>query len=365
MRSDVDMRACAVLRRGMAALLALMLALIACALPTGALAAIDVVEKPEQIYVADYAGVLDADVQKHMLEASESLYQQTGAQIVVVTVNFIGDNNISDYAYELFNQWGIGGMDENNGVLLLMVIGAEKYWCLQGEGIQSSLPTSTIKALLDEYLEPDFAAQRYSDGALKFYDALYARLEQIYNVDGDAYDYDWNSGSYGGDWEYDGDAGRRDSGGGLFGFIGGIIGWAFGLVRGLLGAVFGLAGGLIGTVFSMAGIVIIIILVIIFGMFRPRGPRGPRGPWGGGGHWHRPPRPPRPPMPPFGGHGPYHGGFGGPRPGPGPRPGGFGGGRPGGFGGGRPGGSGGGRSGGGRPSGFGGGRTRGGGAGRG
>ena len=228
------MRACAVLRRGMAALLALMLALIACALPTGALAAIDVVEKPEQIYVADYAGVLDADVQKHMLEASESLYQQTGAQIVVVTVNFIGDNNISDYAYELFNQWGIGGMDENNGVLLLMVIGAEKYWCLQGEGIQSSLPTSTIKGAADEYLEPDFAAQRYSDGALKFYDALYARLEQIYNVDGDAYDTTGTRAAMAATGSMAAMPAAATRAGGLFGFIGGIIGWAFGLVRGLL-----------------------------------------------------------------------------------------------------------------------------------
>lgn len=340
------------------AALAALLALVMCLMPASALCAIKVVEPTESFYVADYAGVIDADVQKYIVERAAELDAQTGAQIVLATVNFIGENTIEDYAYELFNQWGIGDADKDNGVLLLMVIGMENYWCVQGEGLEDSLPTSTIKTLLDTYLEPDFAAARYSDGAKTFFDAVYDELAQIYKVEG-------ISGSlYGDDYsgdEWDDDWDSNYSGGSSgFGIFGSIFGGLFGMVRGIFGMVFGLVGGI-------SGIVILIIVIALFSRKGPRGPRGPRPPRG--------PRAPRSPMPPFGGpgpmggRGPFHSGFGpGPRPSR-PRPGGgFGG-----FGGGgRSGGGFGGHSGAGRSGGFGGGshsggggHSRGGGAGRG
>ena len=210
-----------------------------CALPLAALGAPDVVEATSQFYVADYAGVIDEDVQSHIVENSAKLYEETGAQIVVVTVDFIGESNIEEYARTLFNEWGIGDKDKNNGVLLLMVIGAENYWCQQGSGLESQLPTSTIKMLLDTYLEPDFAVQEYSDGALKFYDAMYDKLASIYGVSGvssttgatanssdgrlsgsGSESRDYSSGVGGGEWS---ESSHRS--GGIFGFIGRIFGW--------------------------------------------------------------------------------------------------------------------------------------------
>lgn len=349
-------------------LAAVFIALIMCLMPTMALGAPDVVEATDQFYIADYAGVIDESVQTHIVENSATLYDETGAQIVVVTVNFIGESNIEEYAKTLFDEWGIGDSTKNNGVLLLMVIGAENYWCQQGSGLESSLPTSTIKTLLDTYLEPDFATQDYSQGALKFYDALYDKVASIYGVSGvsststtsstgtstvDDVDISNTTGYGSGDW------GDDES--------------SYGHSSGFLGGIFSAIGGLIGAVLKL-GIVGIIILIVIFGaIFGHRGPRGPRNP--------RPPRPPfgGGPRPPMGGGGPRHTPMSGPRPGGfggGPRPGGgFGGARPSGGsrgfggGGGRSGGFGGGRSGGfggggGHHSG-GGGHTRGGGAGRG
>lgn len=342
------------------AALAVLLALVMCLVPVGALGAINVVEPTESFYVADYAGVIDADVQSYIVSHAAELCDQTGAQIVVVTVNFIGENTIENYAYELFNKWGIGDAEKDNGVLLLMVIGAEDYWCMQGSGLENKLPTSTIKTLLDTYLEPEFAAEDYSGGAKAFFDAMYDELAQIYGVTGiggagttvnvgnrptgDS------AGVSGGDWDDWDDWDEEDSGGfSLFGMIGSIIGGVFSFIWGIIGMVFGLGGGFIG----------IIVLILIFLAIGRRGPRGPRGP--------RPPRNPMPPFggptPPQGGRRPFNSGFGGPRPG-GSRPsgGGFGGGgrsNGGGFGGGRSGGGfGGGHSGGG-------GGSRGGGAGRG
>lgn len=345
--------------------LAVLLMALMCLMPMSAQAAIDVVEPMESFYVADYAGVIDADVQQHIIDNSAELYDETGAQIVVVTVDFIGENNIEEYARTLFNEWGIGDKDKDNGVLLLMVIGAENYWCMQGAGLESKLPTSTIKTLLDTYLEPDFAAQDYSEGALAFYDAMYDKVAQIYgqpgmygaSASGSGSRYD--SDDY--DDDYDLDNERRSSGG-IFGFIGRLISSIFGFVFGLIGTIFSMSGGII--------VIVIIVLIFAFGgrHGRPRGPRGPRGPmppFGGPG-----PRPPfggPGPMPPFGrprssGRGPYH--SGGSSRGGGGSSRGSGAGHSGGFGGGFGGGRSGGGFGGGSHSG-GGGSSRGGGAGRG
>ena len=103
-----------------------------------------------------YADVIDEATERIIFEESAKLCDETGAQVVVVTVDFIGESTIEEYARTLFNKWEIGDKDKNNGVLLLMVIGEENYWCVQGRGLEDSLPTSSIKDMLDLCLG-DFA----------------------------------------------------------------------------------------------------------------------------------------------------------------------------------------------------------------
>ena len=159
--------------------IAFALVITVCVLPAIAHGAPDVVEPTEQFYVADYANVIDEATEQLIVEKAAKLCEENGAQVVVVTVDFIGESTIEEYARTLFNKWGIGDKDKNNGVLLLMVIGEENYWCVQGRGLEGSLPTSSIKDMLDLCLEPDFAKHDYSRGAYSFHNAVCAKLRQI------------------------------------------------------------------------------------------------------------------------------------------------------------------------------------------
>ena len=159
--------------------IAFVLVITVCVLPAIAQGAPEVVEPTEQFYVADYANVIDEATEQLIVEKSAKLYEENGAQVVVVTVDFIGESTIEEYARALFNKWGIGDKDKNNGVLLLMVIGEENYWCVQGRGLEDSLPTSSIKDMLDLCLEPDFAKQDYSRGAYLFHSAVCVKLRKI------------------------------------------------------------------------------------------------------------------------------------------------------------------------------------------
>jgi len=143
--------------------------------------AVKVPAPSELFYVADFAGVLSGETTNYIIEQNDNLYLQTGAQIVVATVDFLDGAEIEDYAYTMFNQWGIGSEEKNNGILLLLVIGEENYWIVQGKGLEERLSSGLLGDLLYEYLEPDFAKGDYDAGVRKTFDALLEEMGKIYD----------------------------------------------------------------------------------------------------------------------------------------------------------------------------------------
>ena len=156
-----------------------------------------VIEKPASFYVADEADVISSGTEQYIIEKNAELESLCGGQIVVVAVDFLGGMNIEDYAYKLFNDWEIGDKDKDNGILLLLAIGEENYWCMQGKGLERTLTAGDLDDILWNYLEDDFAAGDYDSGVRSVFDALYYSVADIYGASGE---YD---GSAGGSSDYD------------------------------------------------------------------------------------------------------------------------------------------------------------------
>ena len=157
--------------------------LIAALLLTGAASAITVVDRTSEYYVADYADVLSAETENYIVEMNRKLDELTGGQIVVVSIEFLGGQNIEEYAYTLMNEWKIGDAEKNNGLLLLLVTGEANYWAMSGSGIQSSLTASLLGEYLSTYLEPDFKALNYDAGVTKVFDQFLGWYERYYKVE--------------------------------------------------------------------------------------------------------------------------------------------------------------------------------------
>ena len=332
----------------------LVLAVLLCAaLPVQSFAAIP--DAPtENIYVVDTANVIDGADREEMLALGAALDDASTAQVVAVTVEFLDGMDAEEYAYQLFNTWGIGDEKEENGVLLLLSVGDREYWVTLGKGIEKKLTVSRATQIVDDTALDSFADGDYSAGMRAAYDALCERVAEIYNVSLDA------------------DSAARSAQSGTETLVSEPQ-------RAPVAADESRGGGFMGILIA------IIVLWIVFKIIRNIFRGVPRWWWIFGPRPHYAPRPPRPPRPrephgPMGGRPP----MGGPRP---PRPprapsaprpsagrpprssGGFGGGSSsrGSFGGGRSFGGGsssrGGFGGGGGRS-FGGGSTRGGGGGR-
>jgi len=131
-----------------------------------------VVDAPDSVYVGDYANVLTEETEQYIIAENRKLCEATGAQIVIVTVDFLDGMEIEDYAYTIFNDWGIGDAACDNGLLLLLAIGEENYYAMQGEGLEGILSSGTLGDMLYDYLEPDFAVGNYDTGVRAVFDAF-------------------------------------------------------------------------------------------------------------------------------------------------------------------------------------------------
>lgn len=159
----------------------LVISLLLIILSSQAAFAFTVPSPTSEFYVADFAKVLSSDTEEHIILENQNLENRFGAQIVVVTVDFLDGANIEDYAYKLFNSWQIGDKNKNNGILLLLAIGEENYWCMQGSGLESKLTAGDIDDILWNYLEEDFAAGDYDNGVYNVFDELCSEVSMIYN----------------------------------------------------------------------------------------------------------------------------------------------------------------------------------------
>ncbi|WP_342549632.1 TPM domain-containing protein [Paenibacillus sp. FSL P2-0089] len=135
----------------------------------------------ESFYVNDFAGVIDEKTENYMVNYGVKLYQETGAQVVLVTVDSTNGVSMEKYATSLFNSWGVGSADKNNGLLLLLSIKDDDYWAVPGKGLETELNSGVISKILSASLEPDFAAKKYSAGAYKTYGSFIQKLGGSYS----------------------------------------------------------------------------------------------------------------------------------------------------------------------------------------
>lgn len=144
-------------------------------------------QRPQNQYVLDEAGVLSSGTEREIIKENERLAEEYGAQVVIVAVDFLGGQDIDDYAYDLFNEWGIGSSQRDNGILLVLAIGEDNYYATSGYGLEDYFDAAKFRELLDEYLEEDFAAGQYDQGVEKFFEEVVDEVEDYYEHYEDQY----------------------------------------------------------------------------------------------------------------------------------------------------------------------------------
>lgn len=136
----------------------------------------------ESFCVVDDADVISQETENYLSALNYDLNNKTGASIVIATVDFTGSLSIDEYAYQAFNKWGVGDKDKDNGLLILMSVGDEDYWAVQGAGLEKDLTSGELSDMLYENMEKDFAKGDYDAAAKSIYLAAYEWFGDFYNI---------------------------------------------------------------------------------------------------------------------------------------------------------------------------------------
>lgn len=133
----------------------------------------------EHYYFNDFADILSSSTSEHIAKVNDEI-AETGAQIVVATVDFTDGEDIVTYGTKMFNQWEIGDAEKNNGVLILIAMGNGECQVIAGSGIESYLSSGGIQLIVDNYLFPDLEAGDFDAGVIKTVDVFKDKISEIY-----------------------------------------------------------------------------------------------------------------------------------------------------------------------------------------
>jgi uncharacterized protein len=132
----------------------------------------------EQFYINDFAEVLSDQTEQQIFNKSRQLDAETGAQIVVVTVPNLDGSDIETYANRLFREWRLGDSQKNSGLLLLVAVDDRRLRIEVGYGLEGILPDGKAGRIRDEQITPSLRENRWDDGVLNGYNALYEVVDQ-------------------------------------------------------------------------------------------------------------------------------------------------------------------------------------------
>ena len=134
--------------------------------------AINLPEPTSNFFVNDFADVIDDEVENELQSIGASLYKQTTAQVVVVTVDSLDGYGVEEYALELGREWEVGSKETNNGVVLLMSVSDRKVTIQVGYGLEGCLPDGKTGRILDTYAIPYLRDDDFSSGLASAYKAI-------------------------------------------------------------------------------------------------------------------------------------------------------------------------------------------------
>lgn len=135
----------------------------------------------EDLYINDLAQVVDSSHESQIRTLLNELYDETEVEATVLTINSIddydtGDSSIESFATNLFNEWGIGDAERNDGILLLVAIEDRELRIELGAGYGPS-DEDGLGGIIDWVIVPHFRDGDFSLGVYEGVEAIVAHVQ--------------------------------------------------------------------------------------------------------------------------------------------------------------------------------------------
>ncbi|MFB9863115.1 TPM domain-containing protein [Rufibacter immobilis] len=114
--------------------------------------------------VNDLANILSPEEEQALEQKLVNYSDSTSTQISVVNITSIGGYDISDYAFRLAEQWGIGQQGKNNGILILTAVNERRVFIATGYGMEGVVPDAIAKRITEYTIKPEYQQGNYYAG---------------------------------------------------------------------------------------------------------------------------------------------------------------------------------------------------------
>ncbi|HEV8079527.1 MAG TPA: TPM domain-containing protein [Chitinophagaceae bacterium] len=132
--------------------------------------------------VNDFGNFLEPFQRESLERKIRDYNDSTSSAIVIVTVPDLQDYDIAELALKYLREWGIGTIEKNNGVLILVSKAERKARIETGYGMEGVLPDITAKHIIDEKMIPAFKENDYYRGFDNAIDAIILAAAGEYKV---------------------------------------------------------------------------------------------------------------------------------------------------------------------------------------
>lgn len=143
--------------------------------------AIDV--PPNDGFVTDAAGVLPADAEAAMETDLEAYARETSNEIAVLAVPNLGGDDIADAAVEVGRKWGVGGQQNDNGILILLSYEDRQVFIATGYGLEGAVPDIVAKGIVEEDMLPSFRDGDFAEGIAEGIESLKKHIGGEYTAE--------------------------------------------------------------------------------------------------------------------------------------------------------------------------------------
>lgn len=149
-------------------------------------------------FVSNPDGILSVEAENELNGILRDIRRNSSAEAVVVVVDDIEGGDIDGFATELFENWGLGKGDKDNGLLILVAKDLRRAAIRPGYGLEGVLPDITCGRILREQMFPRFKEADYDGGLLASTRSVGEILldpDAVDEIMSDRADPDYNGGS--------------------------------------------------------------------------------------------------------------------------------------------------------------------------
>jgi uncharacterized protein len=132
-------------------------------------------------WVLDHADVLAPEEEARLDAIAQELYTTRSVELAFVVVGDI-KGKPKDFATRLFAHWKIGDARTNNGILVLLVMGARRLEIEVGTGMEAALTSAWLAYMQEQEMVPKFKTGDFAGGLLA---GAHAIRQQILTLPGE------------------------------------------------------------------------------------------------------------------------------------------------------------------------------------